>query len=186
MQNLTTLIKRFQPKHFRINYSDQYKSFIIHHIVTDPHHPLYLQRKREYANRKREGLWWHVTSGAELSKSGVVRSTCRKRLRRAFASVLRFDEHGKLVAPELLEKYIGVGILPAEGWDNVALKGSLKFHALSPLIPAKQEDVTKEFATIVDAMIHGLKEQLQEDTWAQAVRSQLDWRSKIRKVPQSR
>lgn len=188
MPHLTTLLKRFQPKYFRINHSNQYKTFIIHHIATDPHHPLYLQRNREYESRKRKGLWWHVTSGADLSKSGVVRSTCRKRLRKAFASVLKergFDEFGMLVEPELLEKYIGVGLLPVKGGDNVAFKGSMKFHALGSLIPAKQEDVKKEFTVIVDAMLGDLKEQLREEKRADAVRSQLDWRSKLRTAPLS-
>ena len=101
--SISSVFARNQPKTFRVSYSPQYNYFFIPRILNDKQHPLYESRLRESQNRKKEKLWWHATTGNELSKSSVVRSWCRRRLRNAFTEVLQergFDEHGMLVKDE--------------------------------------------------------------------------------------
>lgn len=158
---VSSLLSHFQPKLFRLNYSPSYTTFIPHHILNDPQHPLHLQRKREYASRKQEGLWWHVTSNADLAKSSVVRNTCRKRLRKAFADALRergFDEHGRLVEIGALERHLGKSETWVKGQKkDIALTGSLRFHVMGPLIPAKYVDMKNETGMVLEALLEGVK-----------------------------
>jgi hypothetical protein len=191
---VTALLAHFQPKLFRLNYSPNYTTFIKHFIAHDAQHPLNIQRKREYENRKREGLWWHITSTVDLSKSSVVRNSCRKRLRKAFVDALRergFDERGKLVEFEALEKHLGsLGGWMRGGEDvHIALTGSLRFHVAGPLITAKYKEVKEESGMVIEALLEGVKKEVapsrRAPTSADAVRSQWNPPPRIRKSPAS-
>ncbi|KAF1963184.1 hypothetical protein CC80DRAFT_378144, partial [Byssothecium circinans] len=156
MTSLIHLLRRYQPKTFRISYGTDYNLFAVQHVLNDPQHPLHIQRKREQERRKKEGLWWHATTGTELSKSSVVRSWCRRRLNNAFTDVLKkrgFDQYGRLVDAEALQvanKRLGEMV---RGHQDFNLKGSFRFHALVPCIPAKYAELQEEFGIIMDAML---------------------------------
>ena len=101
----------------------------------------------------------------DLSKSSVVRNTCRKRLRKVFAEALKergFDEQGNLVEVDALKKCLGSG----GGWvrdeekNTIALTGSLRLHVLSPFIAAKSEDIKKESGMLIEALLEGVKAEL--------------------------
>lgn len=127
----------------------------------------------------------------DLSKSSVVRNTCRKRLRRAFADALRergFDERGKLVEVEALEKHLGNsgGWLKGRADVDIALTGGLRFHVLGPLIPAKYVEVKEETGMVIEALLDGVKEEVaqrrRETGEAKAVQpTQWSKQTKIRK-----
>ncbi|KAF2635046.1 hypothetical protein P280DRAFT_367051, partial [Massarina eburnea CBS 473.64] len=157
-------LERFPSKNFRTNYSAEHKTFIAQHIVNDIQHPLNGQRRREQQRRKQEGLWWHITTSTDLSKSSVVRTWCRRRLHNAFADVLKkrgIDEYGRLVDAEALESSHRGLVMASKGRDDWILKGSFRFHALVPCIPAKYADLQKELGALVDAM---LKDALQNSS----------------------
>jgi hypothetical protein len=161
---VTALLARTKTRFFNLNYSPKYETFITHHVLSDPQHPLHLQRLRVHKNRKREGLWWHVVSTVDLAKSSVVRNTCRKKLNKAFVDALRergFDEHGKIAEIGAVEKHLGV----VEGrWekprDDIALSGSLKLRVLPALIPAQYAEIKLEADVVAEALVAGLKKEM--------------------------
>ncbi|KAF2257276.1 hypothetical protein BU26DRAFT_513978 [Trematosphaeria pertusa] len=159
MKLIFSLLAKHTPKTFKVSYSPDYTTFIIHHILSDSQHPLYELRKREYEKRKNEGLWWHVTTFLDLSKSGVVRSWCRRRLRNAFTEELKargFNEHGKLVKKEALKGLQDrLGELP-KNEEGLSLKGSVRLQVLPALISAKYADVRQETGKLVDILLEGM------------------------------
>ncbi|KAF2689309.1 hypothetical protein K458DRAFT_413607 [Lentithecium fluviatile CBS 122367] len=192
MKHIFSFLARFRPKHFRINYSPDYRCFIKHYVLSDELHPLHHLRQREYEDRKREGLWWHVTSSLDLSKSSVVRNVCRKRLRKAFIEALKergFDEHGKLVEADVLEKHLGSMGRWLRGRQDVCLTGSVRLHVQAPLIPAKYKDVKMESGMVIEALIEGIKAEVMQANRGserpKVLRSQWDSQPKSRKIPPS-
>lgn len=152
------IFARLQPqlKTFRLNYSAEYTTFIRSFILSEPQHPLHELRKREYRKRKKEGLWWHVTANRDLSKSVVVRTWCRRRVRNAFIAELKdkgFDEHGKLVdAKALGGRWKQLRSLINEQ-KQFSLNGSLRFHCQAPAVPAKNADIRKEIGNVLDVLL---------------------------------
>lgn len=167
MKAIARLLSRFQPKTFRINYTPEYKTFFQPHAASDPLHPLHILRVREIKERKREGLWWHVTSGAESSKSSVVRSWCRRRLRNAFIEVLKdrgFDEFGRRVdAVALTDQHKASGHI-LECKQASSLTGSVRLHVKPTLVAAKYADVREEAAAVVDILVEGIKTNSSHDS----------------------
>jgi hypothetical protein len=164
-KSVTNFLANHTSKHFRIHYSPSYTTFITHHILADPQHPLYNQQKRKLNNRKQEGLWWHVTAGIDLSKSSVVRNTCRKRLRNAFTTALQergFDERGVIVDAEALKKHLGGLGHWLQGRNSIGLTGSLRLHVQKPCIPAKVKDVKVECEMIIEALLGGLRSKVMQ------------------------
>jgi hypothetical protein len=158
-KKLLQCLRQSKLKYFKVSYSAEYKTFVPHHILSDPLHPLYQQRLREQNKRKREGLWWHATTGLDLSKSSVVRSWCRRRIRDAFVDLLKkrgFDEFGKLVDTKALEegrfKQLAKVLKTREDYS---LTGSFRFHAEQAVIPAKFVHIQQELSLVVDAMLDG-------------------------------
>ncbi|OAK98361.1 hypothetical protein IQ06DRAFT_350064 [Phaeosphaeriaceae sp. SRC1lsM3a] len=150
-------LAKLQSGLFRINYASGYKTFIPNHIVADRLHPLNETQKRRAQARKKEGLWWHVTTGVDLSKSSCVRSWARRRLRTAFVEELQargYNEDGtfdNLGAASTKSSSIR---LPIRG-NSPNLTGSLRLHVLAPLLPAKFVEVKAAVGGIIDAMLGG-------------------------------
>jgi hypothetical protein len=159
MKGIIDLLTRFTPHTFKLNYSPGYKTFLVHHAASDPLHPMHILRRRQLAARKHEGLWWHVTTGVDLSKSGVVRSWCRKRLRNAFTEGLKergFDEFGRLANVAILRGYKGFEHIPERDGD-LSLTGSLRLHISPALLTAKYADVRKETGAMITILLEGVK-----------------------------
>ncbi|PVH98376.1 hypothetical protein DM02DRAFT_484075, partial [Periconia macrospinosa] len=139
-KSLSRRLNTFNSTAFRVLYAPDYQTFVTNFILTDRQHPLYPIMVRRNEERKKEGIWWHVTTTNDLSKSSVVRSWCRRRLRNAFTDALKtrgFDRFGRLVDAGALE-------VPFRSLANVVkdkpdfqLRGSFRFHAQVPVIPAK-------------------------------------------------
>jgi hypothetical protein len=159
MKGVFALIAKRPPQLFKVSYAPEYKNFIINHVVTDPSHPLHETQKRRQVERKREGLWWHVTTGVDLNKSSVVRAWARRRLRNAIKEELKrrgYDETGKFVNLKAVQgKADLMNILQAG--KTLDLKGSLRLHIQPPLIPAKYANVCAETEHVIGAMVHTLK-----------------------------
>lgn len=149
-------LSKQQAKFFRIQYSSDYKTFIPNHVTADRMHPLNETQRRLQEARKKEGLWWHVTSGVELSKSSCVRSWARRRLRTAVLEELTargFNQNGKSNSPgtsntETLRT-------PPAMHNPMDLTGSLRLHILAALLPAKFVDIKTEVGSIIDALVEG-------------------------------
>jgi hypothetical protein len=144
MKRVFPQLAKIKPRFFKVNYSPEYQRFIVNHVATDPSHPLYEMQKRRIAERKKEGLWWHVTTGADLAKSSCVRSWARRRLRNAIVEELKargFDENGKPIERNGFVSGLG------------AIKGSLRLHVQTPLIPAKFVDVRAEVGNILEVLV---------------------------------
>lgn len=160
MKVIIDFLKRRNQKTFGVSYSPEYKTFIHHRVASDRQHPLQIPQKRELNARRREGLWWHVTSGLELSKSSVVRSWCRRRLRNAFLEGLKdrgFDEFGRLVDLDILiRKHEGFDPMLARD-KEFQLRGSVKLHITPALVTTKYVDVRKETNGLLDILIEGAK-----------------------------
>ncbi|KAF2446928.1 hypothetical protein P171DRAFT_429876 [Karstenula rhodostoma CBS 690.94] len=159
MKAIIGLFTRLQPTTFRISYSPEYKTFLQHHAASDRLHPLYILRRREMAARKKEGLWWHVTSGIDLSRSGVVRTWCRRRLRNAFTEGLKgrgFDEFGRLVNVAMLRQHKGFERL-SERDGGLSLEGSVQLRITPALVTTKYAEVRKETDATIDILLEGLK-----------------------------
>jgi hypothetical protein len=159
MKGIIDHLTRFTPHTFKINYSPGYKTFLVHHAASDPLHPMHILRRRQLAARKHEGLWWHVTTGLDLSKSGVVRSWCRKRLRNAFTEGLKergFDEFGRLVNVAILRKHKGFERISERDGD-LSLTGSVRLHISPALVTTKYADVRKETDTMISILLAGVK-----------------------------
>ncbi|PSN68921.1 hypothetical protein BS50DRAFT_572102 [Corynespora cassiicola Philippines] len=154
-------IKKQKRVVFNVSHSPQYKTFIINRIVTEPNHPLYVLKKRAAEQRKKEGLWWHVVVYNTLSKSSVVRSWARRRVRNAFIEELKergFNDKGILVNPGSV-KWANLDSALNQG-KEISLKGSLKFQLNAPSVSAKYADVRKEMSSIVDALVLEIKNEL--------------------------
>ncbi|KAF2190484.1 hypothetical protein K469DRAFT_721347 [Zopfia rhizophila CBS 207.26] len=196
--NLThRVLSKQKFRTFNCSYSSQCKTFISHQVLVDRQHPLHSAHQRRQAERERLGLWWHVTVGANSSKTKVVRSWLRRRLRNAFIEELKkrgFDQDGRVTNKReergrrgMLEE------LPKLG-ETGSLKGSLRLHANNALVSAKYEDVRQETAKVVDALVQGLK--AEEDNsknvmdrrqiQPQSNICQMQWgRKRVRRISQS-
>lgn len=157
---ISGLLSRFRPQTFRIQYSPHHVSFLPHHVASDPQHPLCTLRRREQSVRKHEGLWWTVTSGVDLSKSSVVRSSCRRRLRTAVVQSLRargFDEFGRLVDHDALlrARHDLAGQLDRE--HALSLTGSTRLHIMPPLLATKYLDLRTETDSLMDILLEEIK-----------------------------
>ncbi|KAF2201347.1 hypothetical protein GQ43DRAFT_349635, partial [Delitschia confertaspora ATCC 74209] len=148
---------------FECYYQPAYKYFFPNNIVNDRTHPLHIAGLRKRRDRPKEGLWWIVSVGSATSKARVVRSWLRRRLRNAFIEELKnrgFDENGKGIVMSRRAQGEGGGAVmeevdKAQGMRE--LRGSLRLHAISPLITAKFEDVKKETAFVVNALVSALE-----------------------------
>jgi hypothetical protein len=159
MKSVFSLIAQHQPKLFKVSYSSEYKNLIINYIATDPSHPLHETQKRRQAERKKEGLWWHATTGVDLSKSSVVRAWARRRLRNAIKEELKqrgYDEAGKFVNLKAVQDNLGLMNVVRAG-KTLDLRGSLRLHVQSALIPAKYADVCAETGHVIEAMVQAIK-----------------------------
>jgi hypothetical protein len=158
MKGVFSLIARRPPQLFKVSYAAEYKNFIINHVVIDPSHPLHATQKRRQAARKKEGLWWHATTGVDLNKSSVVRAWARRRLRNAVKEELKrrgYDETGKFVNLKAIQgKADLMNILQAG--KTLDLKGSLRLHVQPPLVPAKYADICAETEHVIGAMVQAL------------------------------
>ncbi|KAJ4297782.1 hypothetical protein N0V90_005677 [Kalmusia sp. IMI 367209] len=147
MKVIIQALARTKPKTFKLSYTPEYKTYIQHHAFSDPQHPLHIPRRREMKERKEEGLWWHVTTGIDLSKSGVVRSWCRRRLRNAFTEELKaqgFDKYGRLVHIHSLAREHRDLALVLQTQKDFSLTGSVRLHITPALVAAKYMDVRRE------------------------------------------
>lgn len=144
-----------QTKLFKTNYATGYKTFIPNHVTADHMHPLNETQKRLQKARKKEGLWWHVTTGVDLSKSSCVRSWARRRLRNAVEDELKargFNENGTWNShqPTKAETSPLSRPKPSKSTD---LTGSLRLHIQAALVPAKYVDIKAEVGSILDAIV---------------------------------
>jgi len=156
-------LSRHRFQFFACNHALQYKSFINLRVQEDDQHPLSEVQKRLYQERKREGLWWHVTVGVSLSKAKVVRSWVRRRLQNAFVEELRergIEQDGRLLDRGRGAERHGVPAKVIQQYGNVSLRGSMRLHANPSVITAKYTDLRKETGVVVDAMLQGLKTDL--------------------------
>jgi hypothetical protein len=151
---------------FGVNYSRDYQTFLRGGVLSEPFHPLFHLRKRIAEARPKTGLWWHVATGPNTSKRRVVRSWVVRRLRNAFRETLRergVDEDGKINprahkgVDEGLRASNRKGIREAlERGEEVEIKGSVKLHALAPIVTAKFVDVKTETGIIVEGLLENL------------------------------
>ncbi|KAF1830372.1 hypothetical protein BDW02DRAFT_642244 [Decorospora gaudefroyi] len=159
MKSAIFSIAKIRPQTFKVTYSPEYKSFIINHIATDPSHPLYESQKRRQAERKREGLWWHVTTGIDLNKSSCVRAWARRRLRTAITEELKqrgYDENGKFVNLKAIQDRMDMMSVLRVG-KTLDLTGSLRLIVQPPLVPAKYADVRAETGKVIEALVEAVK-----------------------------
>jgi hypothetical protein len=146
-------------KSFAFNYAPNYQTLITNHIMDDPAHPLYIARTRIHNERPRAGLWWHATVASTSSKSAVIRTWMRRRLRNAFIDELKargIAEDGKILkdVKRSFTSSVIEGLAKRE--QDTSLKGSLKLHAMAPMLTAKYTLVRKETGVIIDALLMGL------------------------------
>ena len=155
MKSVFSLIAKQQPKTFKVSYAPDYKNFIVNHVLIDPSHPLHETQKRRQAERKKEGLWWHATTGVDLNKSSCVRAWARRRLRNAIKDELRergYDENGMFVDLKSVQGRPDLMRLLQAG-QTLNLSGSLRLHVQPPLIPAKYADVRAETGHVIEAVV---------------------------------
>ncbi|ORY12294.1 hypothetical protein BCR34DRAFT_482839 [Clohesyomyces aquaticus] len=161
---IQSILAKHRFRTFNCMYFDTYKTLAYQNVANDTQHPLYGVQKRIQAGRDRSGLWWMITAGNNSTKTKVVRSWLRRRLKTAFIEELKkrgFDRDGKLLdvkkrnlSPgDLVEDLVKIGKTPE-------LKGSLKLHVLAPLITAKGEEVKTEAGKVVDALCSKLRAEL--------------------------
>lgn len=164
MKNLTKRLNNFNSTNFRIFYASDYRTHITNFVLQDKQHPLYSIVLRRNNERKKEGIWWHVTTTNDLSKSSVIRSWCRRRLRNAFTDALKtrgFDRFGRLVdAGALKEPFAGLAHVVKDD-PHFQLRGSFRFHALTPLIPAKYVNVQRDMMAALDMMLSYYQDEMQ-------------------------
>lgn len=144
MTPIYKLFARQQWPLFSVSHAPDYKTFIVNHIVSDSTHPLHETQKRRARERERKGLWWHVTSSADLSRSSCVRVWVRRRLRNAVIEELRardYDENGM---------YIGTQVVSGKMLD---IKGSLRLSIKAALISAKFEEVRFQIKKVFDILL---------------------------------
>ncbi|KAH7090428.1 hypothetical protein FB567DRAFT_290967 [Paraphoma chrysanthemicola] len=151
MNKVAQQLSRHPFNLFRVQYSPEYKSLWQNRLIASPLHPLNETQKRKRTERVKDGIWWHATSGPDLSKSSCVRSWARRRLGTAIVEELKargFRENGKAVR---ITTTADGHIAPIEG--RLDLKGSLKLHALPPLVPAKFVEVKAEVGKVIDILV---------------------------------
>jgi hypothetical protein len=156
MSHVFSQLAKQRFKTFKVNYSLEYKRFIINYIASDPFHPLQEAQKRLNRERKHEGLWWHVTTGTDLAKSSCVRSWARRRLRNAIVDELKahgFDENGRLIVQKASDSTNG----PKTTKTSDGLKGGLRLHVQAPLVPAKYVDVKAEVGQVIKTIMMATK-----------------------------
>ncbi|KAF2036382.1 hypothetical protein EK21DRAFT_96307 [Setomelanomma holmii] len=157
MSRVILQLTRQQSKLFKVSYAPDYKTFLPKFIISDSSHPLNETQKRRAKERGKEGLWWHTTTGVDLSKSSCVRGWARRRLRTAVVEELKargYDENGKVA-------HVG-SLTSSSNVPNATLfdlKGSLRLHAQAPLVPAKFVDVRADVSKILDIMVEAAKVQ---------------------------
>jgi hypothetical protein len=160
MNSVFSLLAKQPPKTFKVSYAPQYKNFIINHVATDPSHPLHETQRRRQAEKKKEGLWWHATTGVDLNKSSCVRAWARRRLRRAVVDELKargYDENGKYANLNKLQTQTQTDLMAGvAAGKTLDLKGSLRLHVQAPLLPAKYVDVRAEAGAVIDAVRYGI------------------------------
>lgn len=175
MKSVFSLLARQQLKTFKVNYAADYKTFIIQHICTDPSHPLQEAQRRRQRERKKEGLWWHATTGVDLAKSSCVRAWARRRLRNAVTEELKargYDEKGKLLNANTIK-------------GKADLTGSLRLHVQLPLLPAKFVEVKEEVGKVLDALLQGAKNETGGQTSGRKVNTGNSRRNSSSAPPQS-
>jgi hypothetical protein len=149
-------IMRKPPALFTVSHSHDYKTFIMQHVLADRTHPLHETQKRRQRQRKREGLWWHVTTSSELSKSSCVRAWARRRLRNAVVEELKlrgYDDTGRPLPVDESTK-TAAAVLPKSTAPTMPeLTGSMRLHVQAPLIPAKFPAVRAEIGHVVDQLV---------------------------------
>jgi hypothetical protein len=148
MNKVFGLLARNQSKLFTVSYAPEYKTFIPNHIISDHMHPLNETQKRRARDRKKEGLWWHTTTGVDASKSSCVRAWARRRLRPAVTEELRargYDENGMLINAKNSQT------------KTTNLFGSLRLHILPALLPAKFTQVKQESGQVIDILLQSPK-----------------------------
>jgi hypothetical protein len=153
------------PRYFGLYWSANHETFIIHWAAKDANHPMATLRRRVMGEREKKGLWWHVTVGINTSKTRVVRSWVKRRLRNAFLEALKergVAEDGKIVNPSKLLQSQSI-IRAIEQGQQVALTGSVKMHALADIVTAKYVDVKEETSALVDALLKGLEADLAKE-----------------------
>lgn len=156
-------LSRHRFQFFACNHASQYKAFINLRVQEDDQHPLNEVQKRLYQERKREGLWWNVTVGVNLSKAKVVRSWVRRRLQNAFVEELRergIEQDGRLLGKGRGVERHGIPADVIQQYGSVSLMGSLRLHANPSVVTAKYTDVRKETGVVVDALLLSLKTDL--------------------------
>lgn len=159
MKSVFSLLAKHQPKTFKVSYSPEYNTFTIQHVVADPSHPLHETQKRRQRERPKEGLWWHATTGADLSKSSCVRAWARRRLRNAVRDELAlrgFDETGKVASMKAIQDRPDLANVLRQG-KMPHLTGSLRLHVQPPLIPAKYAQLRAETGQVIEILLHALK-----------------------------
>ncbi|KAF3045295.1 hypothetical protein E8E11_007396 [Didymella keratinophila] len=147
-------LARLKPTLFKLSYSPTYTSFAPNYVAANSTHPLHITQRRLLKRRKKEGLWWHTTTGVDVSKSSCVRHWALRRLRQAFVEELRekgYDDSGKLVDVSKIED--GYVRRVVESGRCVDMQGSVRMHGVPTLVPAKYETVKKEVGGIVDALV---------------------------------
>ncbi|KAF1916722.1 hypothetical protein BDU57DRAFT_430826, partial [Ampelomyces quisqualis] len=161
MSSIFSQLAKLKSPFFKVSYAKDYQTHIINHIATDASHPLHETQRRRAAERKREGLWWHVTTGADLTKSSCVRSWARRRVRHAVVDELKargFDENAKAIKPRMSS----TGSRATVNSAIPELQGSLRFHLQAPLIPAKFVDVRAEVGRTLEVLMQtALRDQRQ-------------------------
>ena len=156
MKSLFSFIARNRPKTFTVTYSPDYKNLIINHVAADLSHPLHETQRRRQRERKKEGLWWHATTGVDLNKSSCVRAWARRRLRNAIKDELElrgYNENGILVQPKATSDE-AKSMKSLHLAKPINLTGSLRLHVQPPLLPAKYADIRAETGSIIGALIH--------------------------------
>lgn len=142
-----------------VSYAPEYKNFIVNHVVSDASHPLHETQKRRQAERKKQGLWWHATTGVNLSKSSCVRAWARRRLRNAVKDELKergYDDHGMFVNAKAIQDRPDLVDLLKAG-KKLDLTGSLRLHVQEPLIAAKYAEVRTETGSVIEAVVQAMK-----------------------------
>ncbi|KAF1944182.1 hypothetical protein EJ02DRAFT_102964 [Clathrospora elynae] len=177
MKSVFSLIAKLQAKTFKVSYSPEYKTFIINYVATDPSHPLHETQRRIQAERKKEGLWWHATTGVDLNKSSCVRAWARRRLRNAVKEELKqrgYDETGKFVNLDAIKDRAHLLNVLRQG-KTLDLTGGLRLHVQPPLISAKYVDVRAETGKLIEAILQAVTNEASSQASAKKTGSRLQW-----------
>ncbi|KAJ4369027.1 hypothetical protein N0V83_006109 [Neocucurbitaria cava] len=188
MKSVFNLLTKQQPTLFKVSYAPEYRTFAIQHVVADPQHPLHETQKRRLAERKKEGLWWHTTTGVDLNKSSCVRAWARRRLRNAVRDELRqrgYDATGKLVDLKVVQQRTDLLNRLHQG-KSLDLTGSIRLHVLPPLIPAKYEQVRAETGIVIDTILKAMTHEGGSQGSVKKTRSRPQWNARPAGAPLAR